>query len=84
MSKPKLYPDSESYRKDYNSRPEVKEKQKLHIQKYRSKPEVRERLRTYNREYMRDYWKKNPEKYAQQIARTIEASKKRTMTNETD
>lgn len=63
MSRPKRYPNIESYRKDYNARPEVKERNKIHNLKWKSKPEIRERIRVYNREYMRTYWLTRPEKY---------------------
>jgi hypothetical protein len=63
MPRPKIYPDVKAYRREYNIRPEVKERNKYHNLKWRSKPEVRKRLKVYNREYMREYWEKNPEKY---------------------
>lgn len=54
-----------AWRKEYNQRPEVKARQKEHLKVYVSKPEIKEKLRNYQREYMREYWKKNPEQYKQ-------------------
>lgn len=75
MARPKVYPDVETYRKEYNSRPEVKDRQRIHNLKWKSKPEVRDRLRQYNREYMKNYWLTNPEKYKQQKKRIAELNK---------
>jgi hypothetical protein len=69
MPRPKIYPDMETYRKEYNSRPEVKERNKIHNLKWKSKPDVRAKLRVYNREYMRSYWVNNPDKYKEQKIR---------------
>jgi hypothetical protein len=77
MSKPKVYPDVETYRREYNSRPEVKERNKIHNLKWKSKPEVQAKLRVYNREYMRSYWVNNPEKYKEQKIRIAELNRVR-------
>lgn len=77
MSRPKIYPDMETYRKDYNSRPEVKERNKIHNLKWKSKPEVQEKLRAYNREYMKSYWITHPEKYKKQKLRIAELNRER-------
>lgn len=77
MSKPKIYPDRQTYRLEYNSRPEVKERQKIHVQKWKSKPEVKERLREYNREYMKYYWKAHPDKYQELKLRVAELNRAR-------
>jgi hypothetical protein len=63
MARPKRYINFQAYRKEYNARPEVKARNKLHNLKWKSKPEVRAKLRVYYREYMKKYWKDNPEKY---------------------
>lgn len=65
------------WRREYNKRPEVKARQKEHIKKYASKPEVKEKIRVYIKDYMRDYWKKNPEKYIEQKMRVAESNKLR-------
>jgi len=77
MSRPKIYPDIKTYRKEYNTRPEVKERNKIHNLKWKSKPEVRARLRIYNREYMKDYWVKNPERYKMQKLRIAQLNRDR-------
>jgi hypothetical protein len=78
MSKPKIYPDRQTYRLEYNSRPEVKERQRIHVKKWKSKPEVKIRLREYNREYMKYYWKSHPEKYQILKLRVAEGNRERT------
>jgi hypothetical protein len=77
MARPKIYPDIETYRKEYNSRPEVKERNRIHNIKWKSKPEVRARLREYSREYMKSYWVTHPEKYKQQKKRIAELNRAR-------
>jgi hypothetical protein len=77
MARPKVYPDIATYRREYNSRPEVKERNKIHNIKWKSKPEVKIRLREYNREYMKYYWKVNPEKYKRQKLRIAELNRAR-------
>ena len=77
MSRPKKYPDVESYRREYNARPEVKERNKIHTMNWKNKPEVKERLRKYNREYMKDYWINHPEKYRVQKLRIADLNRAR-------
>lgn len=77
MARPKVYPDVETYRKEYNSRPKVKERNKIHNIKWKSKPEVRQRLREYQREYMKSYWLTHPEKYKKQKVRIAELNRTR-------
>jgi len=66
MARPKRYVSYQAYRREYNSRPDVKEKNRLHNLKWKSKPEVQERLRQYYKTYMKKYWVLNPDKYALQ------------------
>jgi len=77
MPRPKKYPDVQTYRKEYNARPEVKERNKIHNLKWKSKPEVQKRLRKYNREYMKNYWVKNPEKYRVQKLKIAQLNRDR-------
>jgi hypothetical protein len=77
MARPKIYPDIETYRKEYNSRPEVKERNKIHNIKWKSKPEVRAKLRQYSREYMKNYWTTHPEKYKRQKLKIAELNRVR-------
>jgi hypothetical protein len=77
MARPKVYPDIETYRREYNSRPEVKERNRIHNIKWKSKPEVKVRLREYNREYMKTYWVTHPEKYKKQKLRIAELNRAR-------
>ena len=77
MARPKVYPDVETYRKEYNSRPEVKERNRIHNMKWKSKPEVQVRIREYNREYMKYYWASHPEKYKKQKLRIAELNRER-------
>lgn len=77
MSRPKIYPDMQTYRKEYNKKPEVKERNKYHNLKWKSKPEVQLKLRKYNREYMRNYWATHPEKYKLQKIRIAELNRER-------
>jgi hypothetical protein len=77
MARPKRYPDTETYRKEYNSRPEVKERNKIHNIKWRHKPDVQEKLKKYNREYMKNYWKANPEKYKLQKLKIAQLNRER-------
>ena len=77
MSRPKIYPDTETYRKEYNARPEVKERNRIHNLKWKSKPEVQAKLRKYNREYMKSYWVTHPEKYKLQKKKIAELNRVR-------
>jgi hypothetical protein len=78
MTRPRIYPDEHAYRKEYNSRPEVKERQKIHVQKYKNKPEIKQKLREYNREYMKNYWIVNPDKYQIQKQKIAQSNRLRT------
>jgi len=43
--------EKRQYRKEYNSRPEVKEYERQYRKEYNSRPEVKERIRKYKKEY---------------------------------
>ena len=77
MARPKRYLTYQDYRRDYNSRPEVKERNRLHNLRWKSKPEVKERLRIYYKNYMKKYWVLNPDKYARQKLKIAHLNKQR-------
>jgi hypothetical protein len=77
MARPKRYINYQAYRREYNARPDVKERNRLHNLKWKSKPEVRERLRIYYKNYMRKYWVDNPDKYSIQKKKIANLNRKR-------
>lgn len=64
-----------SWRKEYNQRPEVKARQRLHVKKYMNKKEVRDRVREYQRDYMKNYWSEHPDKYVEHKERARKLSR---------
>ena len=56
------------WRRDYNSKPEVKMKNRAYMQKYLAKPGIKDKIRKYNREYMHQYFQ-DKDKYALHVNR---------------